>query len=145
MPVGPKVEIGDTLSIAANDKVELTVDVQGLEWMQINRVEIYSHAPGRDSVNGVGNSEWPEGRILQKHDLDPAALPAVVDCAGVLGETTAFGGRAVPVAGVCVDSDGPKTPKANSAPPSSAVARIVRGFEVFNFHPPRAVIWRRAS
>lgn len=75
MPVGPKVDIGDTLSIAANDRVELTVDVQGLEWMQLNRVELYSHAPGRDSVNGVGNDTWPDGRILQKRDLDPLALP----------------------------------------------------------------------
>ena len=76
MPTGgPKAEIGDTLSVSANDKIELTVDVQGLEWMQINRVEIYSHAPGRDAVNGASNSEWPEGRILQKKDLDPVNLP----------------------------------------------------------------------
>jgi hypothetical protein len=75
MPVGPVVGIGDTLSVAANDRVELTVDVQGLEWMPINRVELYSHAPGRESVNGMGNDTWPEGRILQKKDLDPLALP----------------------------------------------------------------------
>jgi glycerol kinase len=34
--------------------------------------------------------------------LDPAALPAVADCAGVTGETSAFG-PAVPVAGLAVD------------------------------------------
>ncbi len=34
--------------------------------------------------------------------LDPAALPAVVDCAGVVGETAAFG-RPLPVAGIAVD------------------------------------------
>jgi glycerol kinase len=34
--------------------------------------------------------------------LDPAALPAVADCAGVVGETSAFGG-ALPVAGIAVD------------------------------------------
>jgi glycerol kinase len=34
--------------------------------------------------------------------LDPAALPAVTDCAGVVGETTAFG-RSLPVAGIAVD------------------------------------------
>jgi glycerol kinase len=34
--------------------------------------------------------------------LDPAALPAVTDCAGVVGETTAFGGS-LPVAGIAVD------------------------------------------
>jgi hypothetical protein len=75
MPVGPVVGIGDTLSVTSGDRVELTVDVQGLEWMAINRVEIYSHAPGRESVDGTGNDMWPEGRILQKKDLDPLALP----------------------------------------------------------------------
>ncbi len=74
MPVGPVVEMGQTLSVAANERIELTVDVQGVEWMQINRVEIYSHARGREAVNGVENGEWPDGRILQKHDLDPATL-----------------------------------------------------------------------
>jgi glycerol kinase len=34
--------------------------------------------------------------------LDPAALPQVADCAGIAGETTAFG-RALPVAGLAVD------------------------------------------
>jgi glycerol kinase len=34
--------------------------------------------------------------------LDPAALPAVADCAGVVGETSAFG-RPLPVAGIAVD------------------------------------------
>jgi glycerol kinase len=34
--------------------------------------------------------------------LDPAALPRVADCAGIAGETTAFG-RALPVAGLAVD------------------------------------------
>jgi hypothetical protein len=76
MPVGPAIDMGDTVSVAANDRLELTVDVQGLEWMEINRVEIYSHAMGRESVNGVENAEWPEGRILLKKDLDPATLPA---------------------------------------------------------------------
>lgn len=75
MPVGPLVDIGDTLSVAANDRVELTLDVQGLEWMQIDRVEIYSHAPGREAVDGVSNETWPEGRILQKRDLDPLTVP----------------------------------------------------------------------
>ena len=34
--------------------------------------------------------------------LDPEALPAVADCAGVVGETKAFGGS-LPVAGIAVD------------------------------------------
>lgn len=74
-PVGPKVEMGQTLSVAAGDKIELTVDVQGLEWMEINRIEIYSHAMGREALAGASNSEWPEGRILQKKDLDPLMTP----------------------------------------------------------------------
>ncbi|MFT3710925.1 MAG: CehA/McbA family metallohydrolase [Archangium sp.] len=73
--VGPKVGMGDTLSINAGDRVEFTLDVQGLEWMGINRVELYSHAPGREAVDGVENTEWPEGRILQKFDIDPMTLP----------------------------------------------------------------------
>jgi glycerol kinase len=39
--------------------------------------------------------------------LDPAALPAIVDCAGVVGETALFGsntaGGSLPVAGIAVD------------------------------------------
>lgn len=35
--------------------------------------------------------------------LDPGALPEVVDCAAVAGETTAFGPRPLPVAGLAVD------------------------------------------
>jgi hypothetical protein len=76
-PVGPAVEIGDTLSIApgAGETVELTVDIQAPEWVQFDRVEIYTHATGRESVNGESNSTWPDGRILDKHVLDPAQLP----------------------------------------------------------------------
>lgn len=71
-PTGPVVDIGGTLSAANGETVRFTVDVQGLEWMQLDRVELYSHAPGRESVNGVSNNEWPEGRILQKKELDPS-------------------------------------------------------------------------
>jgi glycerol kinase len=35
--------------------------------------------------------------------IDPQTLPRVADCAGVTGETTAFGGRPLPVAGIAVD------------------------------------------
>jgi hypothetical protein len=73
-PIGPKVGMGDTLSITAGDRVEFTLDVQGLEWMGINRVELYSHAPGREALDGAENTEWPEGRILQKVDIDPMTL-----------------------------------------------------------------------
>ena len=35
--------------------------------------------------------------------LEPEALPAVADCDAAVGETTAFGGRPLPVAGLAVD------------------------------------------
>ncbi|HZR51409.1 MAG TPA: FGGY family carbohydrate kinase [Streptosporangiaceae bacterium] len=35
--------------------------------------------------------------------LSPETLPAVTDCAGVVGETTLFGNRSLPVAGIAVD------------------------------------------
>ena len=35
--------------------------------------------------------------------IDASTLPAIVSCASAIGETTAFGGRAVPVTGACVD------------------------------------------
>ncbi|MGV3623530.1 MAG: CehA/McbA family metallohydrolase, partial [Archangium sp.] len=73
-PTGPVVDIGGTISAANGEKIRFTVDVQGLEWMQIDRVELYSHAPGREAAAGVENSEWPEGRILQKKDLDTSAV-----------------------------------------------------------------------
>ena len=44
---------------------------------------------------------WSE-RACAAFGLDPAALPAVADCAGVVGETAAFG-RPLPVAGIAVD------------------------------------------
>lgn len=74
-PTGPVAQIGDTLSVSSGDTVRFTVDVQGLEWMQLDRVELYSHAPGREAFDGVSNSAWPEGRILQKRELDPATVP----------------------------------------------------------------------
>jgi hypothetical protein len=76
-PTGPTADIGDTLSIsgAAGDQIELTVDVQAPEWFQFDRVEIYTYTTGREAVNGESNSTWPEDRILDKHVLDPAQLP----------------------------------------------------------------------
>lgn len=74
-PVGSPVGIGETLSITPGQTVEFTLDVQGLEWMPLDRVELYSHAPGRESVNGESNVDWPDGRIFAKVDLDPTMLP----------------------------------------------------------------------
>ncbi|MBK7860535.1 MAG: CehA/McbA family metallohydrolase [Archangiaceae bacterium] len=72
------VEIGGTLKVAAGgEDVELTVDVTGPEWLNVDRVEIYTHAAGRDAVNGEGNAAWPDSRILQKHLLGSLTIEAV--------------------------------------------------------------------
>ncbi|MFT3837754.1 MAG: CehA/McbA family metallohydrolase [Myxococcaceae bacterium] len=69
-PIGQPVGIGDLLQVGSGESVQLVVDVQAQEQAQIDRVEIYSFAPGRDALAGASNSEWPEGRILDKHVLD---------------------------------------------------------------------------
>lgn len=62
---GPVVEVGDTLSVsaAAGEKVELTVDVQAPEWMVFDTIEVFTHATGREALNGVSNGDWPPGRV----------------------------------------------------------------------------------
>ncbi len=73
---GPVADIGGTvkLSASAMEGVEISVDVTALEWAQFDRLELYSHAPGREAVNGETNKTWPEGRILDKLELDPQTL-----------------------------------------------------------------------
>lgn len=73
-PTGPTVGIGGTLSVSANDLVEFTVDVQGPEWLVVDRVELFSYAGGRESVNGETNATWPDARALERKAL-PAVLP----------------------------------------------------------------------
>jgi len=46
-------------------------------------------------------AQWSEP-ACEIFGLDPAGLPAVADCAGVTGETAAFG-RPIPIAGLAVD------------------------------------------
>lgn len=74
-PTGPTIEQGGTLSVGADDEIELTVEAQTPGWFGFDRIELYTHAPGRESVNGVTNAEWPESRILQKREFTAAALP----------------------------------------------------------------------
>jgi len=45
---------------------------------------------------------WSD-RACAAFGIDAQALPRVADCAGVVGETTAFGGGPLPVAGIAVD------------------------------------------
>jgi glycerol kinase len=49
----------------------------------------------------LDSAEW-SAEACAAFGLDPAALPRVADCAGAVGETTAFG-PATPVAGLAVD------------------------------------------
>jgi glycerol kinase len=46
--------------------------------------------------------KWSE-QACEAFGVDPGALPRVADCAGVVGESTAFGNRPLPVAGIAVD------------------------------------------
>jgi hypothetical protein len=76
-PTGMLIEPGGTLSVdpTANEKVQLAVDVQAPEWMTFDTIEVYTHAAGRDAVNGVANTDWPTGRVLQTQTLMPTMLP----------------------------------------------------------------------
>ena len=49
----------------------------------------------------LDRTEW-SAEACATFDLDPGELPRVADCAGIAGETSAFG-KAVPVAGIAVD------------------------------------------
>lgn len=73
-PVGNPVGIGGTLSVAANDPIELTVDVQGPEWMSIDTIEVFAHTTGREALNGDQNGSWPDARALERKTL-PAMAP----------------------------------------------------------------------
>ncbi len=55
----------------------------------------------RTMLLDLDRAAWSE-TACAAFGLDPAALPAVADCAGVVGETSAFG-RSLPVAGIAVD------------------------------------------
>ena len=46
--------------------------------------------------------QW-SGEACEAFGVDASALPRIADCDGVVGETTAFGTRPLPVAGVAVD------------------------------------------
>lgn len=79
VPTGAVALIGDTLAVdaAAGDTVELTVDVQAPEWMNFTSIEIYTHTTGREAVDGVTNSTWPDSRRLAFKTYDPTTLMLV--------------------------------------------------------------------
>jgi hypothetical protein len=73
-PTGPTVGIGGTLSVSANDPIELSVDIQGPEWLSVDRIEVFSHTTGREAVNGMSNDSWPDSRAVERRQL-PAMAP----------------------------------------------------------------------
>lgn len=74
MPVGDAVSLGGTLSVnaAAMEAVELTVDVQTPAWIRFDTLEVYTHADGREALNGAANTDWKPPLVSRK--LDPLAL-----------------------------------------------------------------------
>jgi glycerol kinase len=56
----------------------------------------------RTMLLGLDATQWSD-QACEAFGIDAAALPRVADCAGVVGETTTFGNRSLPVAGIAVD------------------------------------------
>jgi len=56
----------------------------------------------RTMLLDLGAATWSE-RACAVFGIDPRAMPDVADCDAVAGETTTFGGRPLPVAGIAVD------------------------------------------
>jgi hypothetical protein len=76
-PLRSTVETGDTLRVdpGAGEQLELTIDVQAPEWMTFDTIEVYTHATGREALNGESNSNWPASRIHKSVAVDPLAMP----------------------------------------------------------------------
>ncbi|PKP93151.1 MAG: glycerol kinase [Alphaproteobacteria bacterium HGW-Alphaproteobacteria-16] len=55
----------------------------------------------RTLLMGLGSGGWSDG-LLDLFDVPRAALPEIVDCAGVFGKTTLFGGS-IPICGLAGD------------------------------------------
>lgn len=75
-PTGTAVDVGETLSVSSGQKVRITVTVQAPEWMQFDRMELYTHAAGREAWDGKSNTTWPVA--LATKTFDPTALPLEV-------------------------------------------------------------------
>jgi glycerol kinase len=56
----------------------------------------------RTMLLDLDTTSWSD-QACQAFGIDPGTLPNVARCAAVAGETTAFGGRPLPVAGIAVD------------------------------------------
>jgi hypothetical protein len=75
--VGEAVDVGGTLSVPAGGELELTVDVQGPEWMAVDRVELFTHAPGREAFAGSDNATPPVPVASATLDAPGAQIEAV--------------------------------------------------------------------
>ncbi|MBI3183200.1 MAG: PHP domain-containing protein [Myxococcales bacterium] len=84
--VGAPVGIGGTakVNVSAREKLELALDVQAPEWLTFDTIEVFTHASGREAVDGQANSDWPDSRVHRAVKLDPTALP-VEPVPGVAG------------------------------------------------------------
>lgn len=72
---GTVFQLGDTVSVAAGQQLELTVDVQAPEWMQFDSLEIHTHADGRGASNGQANEVFLPADAALKKTYNPTALP----------------------------------------------------------------------
>lgn len=55
----------------------------------------------RTALMAIGSGNWDDG-LIELFGVPRSALPEIVDCAGVFGETTLFG-RAIPICGIAGD------------------------------------------
>lgn len=69
---GTVFHVGDTVS---GTQLELTVDVQAPEWMQFDSIEVHTHSPGREALNGVSNDTLVPTDAALKKTYDPTMLP----------------------------------------------------------------------
>jgi hypothetical protein len=76
-PAGTAVRTGGTVSLnaAAGEKVELTVEVQAPEWIRFDRIDIYTHADGREALAGEANETAPTVHVSRS--LTAGSLPVV--------------------------------------------------------------------
>ena len=80
MPTGDAVEMGGTVSLQSGESMELTVDVQAPEWMKFSSIELYTHADGREALNGEPNGNAPipvETADVTAEDLNPEPVPGL--------------------------------------------------------------------
>lgn len=72
---GTIFQLGDTVSVAAGQQLEFTVDVQAPEWMQFDSIELHTHADGRTASNGEANSTFVPADATLRKTFDPTMLP----------------------------------------------------------------------